>query len=154
MTVEERIKRIHELQDSIKEKENAIAELKAGVAILDNELDTLNDELLHEMISNGNKEIKVDDLVASYFCKSEFSYGDEKALLQYLKDHSMSSYITTKITESINKTALKKDLKTNQELKESLNNFVGDRQVEYVVVTTEENHQRMLEHIENSKGGK
>ena len=154
MTVEERIKRIHELQDSIKEKENAIAELKAGVAILDNELDTLNDELLHEMISNGNKEIKVDDLVASYFCKNEFSYGDEKALLQYLKDHSMSSYITTKITESINKTALKKDLKTNQELKESLNNFVGDRQVEYVVVTTEENHQRMLEHIENSKGGK
>lgn len=154
MTVEERIKRIHELQDSIKEKENTIAELKAGVAILDSELNTLNDELLHEMISNGNKEIKVDDLVASYFCKNEFSYSDEKALLQYLKDHSMNSYITTKLTESINKTALKKDLKTNQDLKESLNDFVGDRKVEYVVVTTEENHQRMLEHIENSKEGK
>lgn len=154
MTIEERIKRIHELQDSIKEKENAIAELKAGVAILDSELNTLNDELLHEMISNGNKEIKVDDLVASYFYKNEFSYGDEKALLQYLKDHSMNSYIITKLTESINKAALKKDLKTNKDLKESLNDFVGDRKVEYVVVTTEENHQKMLEHIENNKGGK
>ena len=151
MTIEERIKKIHELQDSIKEKENTIAELKAGVAILGNELDTLNDELLQEMISDDKKEIKVNDLVASYFCKSEFSYGDEKALLQHLKDAGMSSYITTKTTESINKTALKKDLKTNQELKESLSEYVGDRKVEYVVVTTEENHQRMLEHIEEGR---
>ena len=58
---------------------------------------------------------------------------------------------STKTTTSLDKTVLKKDLKVDASLKEDLKDFVGDRVVEYVTVTTAENHQKMLEHIEESK---
>lgn len=150
----ELIKRIYELKEQIGDNESKMAELKSANAILESEYDELSAQLLAEMKEQDKAEVSVDDLVAQYFCKSEFSYGDEKALLNYFIDKGMTDYITLKTSQSLNKAALKKDLKTNESLKESLKDYVGDRKVEYVVVTTEEKHQRMLEHIEDTMKGK
>ena len=152
MTFEEKVKRVNVLKTLKDENSAKMATLKEEATNIDSELETLLKELLEEMKSQDMVEIEVEDLVASKFAKNEFSYGDEKALLNYLLEKNMQQYVTTKTTQSINKTSLKKDLKVNQDLKESLKDFVGDRLTEYVVVTTKENHQKMLEHIEaNSK---
>lgn len=150
----ELIKIIFNLKEQITAKEAELAQLKADTECLKAQYDELSAQLLSEMKSSEQIEVDVDDIVAQYFCKNEFSYGDEKALLAYLINNNMNNYITTKTTQAINKAALKKDLKANESLKESLNEFVGDKKTEYVVVTTKENHQRMLEHIEETKSSK
>ena len=61
-----------------------MATLKEEATNIDSELETLLKELLEEMKSQDMVEIEVEDLVASKFAKNEFSYGDEKALLNHL----------------------------------------------------------------------
>lgn len=156
MIVTDLISEIHKLKQEIDSKTEEITKLQESKNELQNKLDLFNDNLLKEMITNKQTEIKINNLVATYFSKNEFTYGDENALLNYLKDKGLNQYITVKTTtkESINKNNLKKDLKSNEELKQSLKDFVGDKLIEYVVVTTEENHEKMLEHIEQGKKGK
>lgn len=147
------IKQIYEIQEEINSKKDEINKLKESELSLEDKLNELNTILLTNMVSENKSEIQTDNLIALYFRKNEFSYGDETALLNYLKNNGLDKYVAVKTTtkESINKNSLKKDLKINSELKESLKDFVGDRVTEYVVVTTEENHKKMLEHIENAK---
>ena len=133
-------------QKQIEQLEKEIEELNA----------TINDDklnLLNHMKEEKQEVFEEGDLVAQSFAKNEFSYGDEKALLSKLQEMKLTQYVkvVTKTTVSIDKNALKKDLKTNNELRESLKDYVGDRSTEYVVVTTKENHQKMLEHIEEGK---
>lgn len=156
MIVTDLITEIHKLKQEIDSKTEEITKLQESKNELQNKLDLFNDDLLKKMINNKETEIKTNNLVATYFSKNEFTYGDENALLNYLKDKGLNQYITVKTTtkESINKNNLKKDLKSNEELKQSLKDFVGDKLIEYVVVTTEENHEKMLEHIEQGKKGK
>lgn len=147
------IKDIYELSTAIESKTKEAEALKENISFLTSEMEEAKSQLLKLMKEDEDTELYGDDLVAHYFKKSEFSYGDEKALLSKLQEMNLNQYIkvTTKTTTSIDKNTLKKDLKTKEDLKESLKDFVGDRVIEYVVVTTEENHQKMLEHIEESK---
>ena len=154
MEMFEKIKQAYILKLDIDRIDSEIQKLKEEKEKAEKELAEVNTLLLTEMLGQKKDEIETDDhIFANYFCKSEFSYGDEKALLKYLQEKGLTPYINTKITTTvtINKNALKKDLKENKELKESLSQFVGDRKVEYVVVTNYENHQKMLEHIEEGK---
>ena len=146
------IKDIYDLSDKIESRTKELEKLKENIDFLTSEMEEAKSQLLKLMKEDEEIELHDNNLVAHYFKKSEFSYGDEKALLSKLQEMNLSQYIkvTTKTTTAIDKNALKKDLKTKEDLKESLKDFVGDRVTEYVVVTTEEKHQRMLEHI----GGK
>lgn len=74
-------------------------------------------------------------------------------MLNYLKDNNYKNLITVKTTESINKNALKKELKTNENLQKALDNLTIKSITDYVVVTSKENHEKMLEHIEQNKKG-
>lgn len=151
MTLEEKIQLVEELKTTRDAKLEEKTKLEVELGEITTQLDTLLNEILVEMKKRQTVELHTNGLVAQYFAKSEFSYGDEKALLDYLIAHDMNKYVTTKTTQSLNKKDLKKDLKENASLKESLSKFVGDRKTEYVVVNTEELHQRMLEHIEEGK---
>lgn len=153
MTKENLIVDIYSMSQEIEEKTQQLTKLKEEIDALTTSVDEKKNSLLALMKEDEEIELHDNDLVAHYFKKSEFSYGDEKALLTKLQEMNLSQYIkvTTKTTTSIDKNTLKKDLKTKEDLKESLKDFVGDRVTEYVVVTTEEKHQRMLEHIEDSK---
>ena len=138
-------------------KKKELEELQAYIKELENCINDNKTILLEIMKEDKEVEYKLscedDTLFANLFTKNEFSYGDEKALLTKLQEMNLTQYIktTTKTTTSVDKNALKKDLKTNTSLKESLKDFVGDRLVEYVTVTNSENHQKMLEHIEEGK---
>lgn len=153
MNLNEKIKKVYELKTKQEEIQAKQEELKQQLNELTQEQEKLSDEILVEMKTNNVVEQDTDNLVAQYFSKNEFSYGDEKVLLSKLKELSLDKFIktVTKTTTSIDKNNLKKELKVNVELKESLKDYVGDRLVEYIVVTTKEKHERMLEHIEENK---
>ena len=153
MDLNEKIKKVYELKTKQEEIQAKQEELKQQLNELAQEQEKLSSEILVEMKTNNVSEQDTDNLVAQYFSKNEFSYGDEKLLLSRLQELSLDKFIktVTKTTTSIDKNNLKKELKVNANLKETLKDYVGDRLVEYVVVTTKENHEKMLEHIDNSK---
>ena len=153
MDLNEKIKKVYELKTKQEEIQAKQEELKQQLNELAQEQEKLSSEILVEMKTNNVSEQDTDNLVAQYFSKNEFSYGDEKLLLSKLKELSLDKFIktVTKTTTSIDKNNLKKELKVDADLKETLKDYVGDRLVEYVVVTTKENHEKMLEHIDNSK---
>ena len=153
MNLNEKIKKVYELKTKQEEIQAKQEELKQQLNELTQEQEKLSDEILVEMKTNNVVEQDTDNLVAQYFSKNEFSYGDEKLLLSKLKELSLDKFIktVTKTTTSIDKNNLKKELKADADLKETLKDYVGDRLVEYVVVTTKEKHERMLEHIEEGK---
>lgn len=153
MTLNEKIKKVYDLKMKQEEIQAKQEELKQQLSELTQEQEKLSNEILVEMKTNNVSEQDTDNLVAQYFSKNEFSYGDEKLLLSKLKELSLDKFIktVTKTTTSIDKNNLKKELKADADLKETLKDYVGDRLVEYVVVTTKEKHERMLEHIEEGK---
>ena len=153
MTLNEKIKKVYDLKMKQEEIQAKQEELKQQLNDLTQEQERLSNEILVEMKTNNVSEQDTDNLVAQYFSKNEFSYGDEKLLLSKLKELSLDKFIktVTKTTTSIDKNNLKKELKADADLKETLKDYVGDRLVEYVVVTTKEKHERMLEHIEEGK---
>ena len=148
------ISSIMNLQTQIENKTTELNKLTEELAALNDSLKLDKEELLKMMKADEEVETRAhyDDgvyLFANLFSKNEFSYGDEKALLSKLQEMKLDKYIkvTTTTKTAVDKNALKKDLKTDTKLKEDLKDFVGDRLVEYVTVTTPENHQKMLEHI-------
>ena len=153
MTLNEKIKKVYDLKMKQEEIQAKQEELKQQLSELTQEQEKLSNEILVEMKTNNVSEQDTDNLVAQYFSKNEFSYGDEKLLLSKLKELSLDKFIktVTKTTTSIDKNNLKKESKADADLKETLKDYVGDRLVEYVVVTTKEKHERMLEHIEEGK---
>ena len=102
------------------------------------------------------KDEKVNDLFVTYFSKEDVTWLDDAGLLKKLQENGANEYIkvVTKTTTSIDKNALKKAFKTNEALKESYKDFYGTKLTEYVTVTTEENHTKMLAHVEENKNAK
>ena len=144
------VKEIFTKSAEVEAKQKQIEQLKKEVDELTVTIEDDKLNLLNHMKEEKQEVFEEGDLVAQSFVKNEFSYGDEKALLNKLQEMGLAKYVktTTKVTASIDKNVLKKDLKEDAQLKESLKDFVGDRVTEYVVVTTKENHQKMLEHIQ------
>lgn len=154
MSLTSKIQEAYAIKAGMEVIDSDMEKLKNNKAELQKRLDELNTEILTEMINSGQKEIETEDhIFATHYSRTEFTYGDEKALLNHLKEYGLDEYVNYKTTTtvSINKNALKKDLKAKPELKESLKEFVGDKTTDYVIVTNAETRQKMLEHMEEGK---
>ena len=152
ITMEELIKQIFQLERSKKDKEEEQAKLKEDISNLDTEIQEKKKLLLNAMKEAKSNEITTDDIVATYFSKENINYTSDKDVLDYLKQNNYNDLITVKTTESLNKNALKKALKTDNNLNKALEDMTVKSITEWVVVTDSETHQKMLEHIEeNSK---
>ena len=133
-----------------REKENAervIADLKLKISDLDENIDSLSGTLLREMQSSETKELKIDELVATVFKRENIGYKSDEDVLKYLKENYGDKYIKTKITESLDKTNLKKAIKTDAVLAKALEDMTVTNVTEYVVVQDIINNEKMLEHI-------
>ena len=152
MEVKELIKKAFELDSAVEALEKEQEELKQKHDALVSERDALYVTLLTTFKEKKLTEEVVDDLHAAYFSKEDVTWLDDNGLLQALKDNGASKYIkvTTKTTTSIDKNALKKAFKEDVKLKEQYQKFYGTKLIEYVTVSTEENYQKMLEHINDN----
>ena len=95
MNLNEKIKKVYELKTKQEEIQAKQEELKQQLNDLTQEQEKLSDEILIEMKTNNVIEQDTDNLVAQYFSKNEFSYGDEKVLLSKLKELCLDKFIKT-----------------------------------------------------------
>ena len=152
--MEELARKIFDLKTEKEKLENEVEVYKARISDLDTQIEITEKDLLNAMKVANNKELDLGNIVATYFSKENVSYTSDSEVLKYLKDNNYTTLVTTKTTESLNKNALKKELKINETLSKALENLTVKTITEWVVVTTKENHQKMLEHIEEGKKGK
>ena len=150
--------RVNALMELIYEKkqvkeylESQIASAKTNMDKLDTEISSLSEELLAELKAGEVSEYINNGLFANVFAKENIGYTSDEAVLKYLKENNYSEYVKTKVTESLDKRPLNKALKTDKKLAAALEAMTVKTTTEYVVVTNEENHQKMLEHIEEGK---
>ena len=156
MTFEELVRFAKSTDDSIASMEDLIKNSQEALATMQEQRANIFARLLTLSKEKGLKDEKVNDLFVTYFSKEDITWLNDAGLLEALKKNGANQFIktTTKTTTSVDKTALKKAFKTDESLKEEYKAFYGTKLTEYVTVTTEENHTKMLEHIEENKKGK
>ena len=145
------IQEIYNLKTRKELIETQITKLKKTLADIDEQIDEEEKVLLQRLTEENLEEIEYDNLVGFKQSRKNIGYTSEVDVLNILKSAYDGKYVKTKITESIDKNALKKALKDDAELKVNLEPFMLDGVTEYIVVTTKENRERMLEHINDSK---
>jgi hypothetical protein len=150
MTFEELVDFAKHTDDSIAQAEEAVKAGQELLNLMQEQKAKIAAKLLVMVKERNIKDEKVNDLFVTYFSKEDITWLDDAGLLKKLQENGANEFIkvVTKTTTSIDKNALKKAFKTNEALKESYKNFYGTKLTEYVAVTTEENHSKMLEHIE------
>ncbi|MCK9470178.1 MAG: hypothetical protein M0Q88_00300 [Bacilli bacterium] len=153
--IDQLIEDIFNLKTKVKSNEIILDSMKENVSKDKEQIENLSKELLLELnnINETQYEILDKKLVAQKFSRESVGYSDEAAVIAYLKEKYQANYIKTKITESLDKNALKKALKKDENLAKHLEDMTVKNTTEYVVVTDFENHQKMLEHI-NDKSTK
>ena len=156
MTLNEKVIKAKSLDDEIEALENQKKELEEKLKAINSERDEVYSDLLIEAKNARIKDEKLNDLFLTYFCKEDVTWLDDAGLLKKLQENGATEFIkvVTRTATSIDKNALKKAFKTNQSLKEEYKAFYGNKLTEYVTVTTEENHKKMLGHIEENKNVK
>jgi len=137
-----------EIEELNKKNEDLLSQINKNKEEI-KKLETLVDEDKKDLLLQieNDDPIKVNDIIAQRFHRTNVGYTDEKELINYLKEKNYSSFIKQKITESLDKNPLKKEIKNNESFKEELKNFIINEVVDYVVVTTKENYEKILEHI-------
>lgn len=145
------VKKSFELRQKIKECEALIEAKKAEIAQLEADLAPIDQQLLEYIKKENVQELQFEKLFLNHVAKTTIGYTSDADVIAYLKENGYNKYVKTKVTESLDKTNLKKELKTNEVLKGNLDNFIVEKLTEYVVVTNEENHAKMIEHIESAK---
>lgn len=150
MTREENIKRIAEIQKQEADIDSKMEELKAQKESLTSEKESLKNEVLTDLKTSDLLEVEVDGLFANVFHQENIGYTSDADVIKYLKDNGLNQFIKVKTTESLDKTPLKKEIKSNAELAEALGRMTVKTVTEWVVVTETENHTKMLEHIDKN----
>lgn len=151
--IEELMYEIFRLKKAAALVEASVADLKKIVADDNMQIDRLSLQLLNELTANNmtTYDWAAENLVVEKFVRENIAYTSDEDVLNYLKNNYASQYIKTKITESLDKNALKKAIKTDTKLSEALESMTVKSSTEYVVVTDSENHKKMLEHINEQK---
>lgn len=154
MELKEKVSQAKQLDDEIETLKKQKEELEAKIKTVSEERDNLYLDLLEEA-----KKAKIEDqgfdnnLFLTYFSKLDVTWLDDEGLLKKLQENNALEFIKTvvKTTVSVDKKALKAAFKTNKHLREDYKPFYGYKKIEYVTVTTKQNHDKMIEHIVEHK---
>lgn len=128
-----------------------IEKLKAQLEQVTRVMDEKEATLLEKLSEAQLNECVCDDLVAFKQVRNNIGYTSDTDVVEILKSNFEGQYIRTKVTEALDKNALKKAIKSNETLQSALAPYIVNGTTENVIVTTLENRKRMLEHLENAK---
>lgn len=131
--------------------ESNIANLKQQMSDLDSRIEAKETVLLAMLTESNSTEVEFENLVGFKQSRKTVGYTSEADVISLLKSQYEGKYVKAKITESLDKNALKKALKSDEQLSSDLAPYMLNGTSEYVVVTTKENRDRMIEHINESK---
>lgn len=146
---DELIELIYNAQKEKEEQDKIIETAKGKSDELDSKIKLLKDELFN--LIQDKEPHKKGKMIAVKMQKIGTGYKDEAAIIKWLKENLGGQFIKSKTTESLDKNPFKKELKTNNILTEGVKDYITPTVTEYIVVTDEENYQKMLEHINEGK---
>ena len=151
----ELLRGINSIQGEIESLNRQIEDLKSQVSAKEEALGGMKDALLSQMVGESMDEYHDEGgkLFATVITKTNIGYSSDADVIAKLKGAGYAQFIKTKTTEALDKNPLKKEIKANKELEGLLSTLIVKTTSSYVVVTTEENHAKMLEHIESGKKG-
>ena len=150
MTLVESVSKAHALRTEKKNLEAQVAELTAKIAEIDEALKPIDSDILTALKEKNKDELEFEGgIFANLFKRESTGYTDEKAVIKWLKDNDFKQFV--KVTEAINKKDLNKELKTNADLKKKLESMTSTKVTEYITVTDAENHEKMIQHINEGK---
>ena len=153
MSFEDKVELVYQYSELIKTQEQIKEACEKIIKENQTKIDALKADILAEMESKGEKEVFVrEKLYATVGVNSSTGYADEEAVIKYLEDNGYKNFI--KVATTIKKKELNAELKKNEALKKDINSFITTKYTSYVTVTNEENHTKMLEHINEGKKGK
>jgi len=138
---------------SLKEEKTSLEEQKKKLDEQIKELQAQMDEIeanaLEYIVEDGSDAISYGGMVATKFERDSVSYTSDADVIALIKSLHYDTLLRVK--EELNKNALKKELKSNQQLNEAISQFVVAKKTPYVVITTEENTEKMKQHILESQ---
>lgn len=138
-----------ELNDKIAEYKKKTDELKAGIKELDSKIEADSKIILDTMKTFNATSFETGDIVASKMSRDSVGFSDEAKAIDFLKKN-----FANLIKESIDKKEFNKEFKTNKALADGVKPFTVVNTTDYVVVTTKENTEKMLKHINEGKTAK
>lgn len=147
---DERIKKIYELKKQKDALDEQLNKLKEKIDSISKTIDEETPNVLTDILSEGLSSYKhpTEDIVVTLCHNTSTDYKDEKSVLDYLLENYPE---LVKTTHKIDKKGTNKEIKTNMSLKESLNNFLETKTTQYVVITSSENTEKMLQHMVEDK---
>ena len=154
MNIAELIDEIYKLKAQKESLEDNISSLKHSIEEIDSIIENYRAELLSSMLQSDETLFYNNDstVVAVKETKDKVTWKNESLILKYLSENSdYKKFIRTKITESIDKVNLKKEMKTNTELQENLKESIIIEPSNTVMVIKKEDYERLLEEIKSSK---
>ena len=154
MNIAELIDEIYKLKAQKESLEDNISSLKHSIEEIDSIIENYRAELLSSMLQSDETLFYNNDstVVAVKETKDKITWKNESLILKYLSENSdYKKFIRTKITESIDKVNLKKEMKTNTELQENLKDSIIIEPSNTVMVIKKEDYERLLEEIKSSK---
>ena len=149
--MENLVREIYELKSKVDAKTKQIDSLTAEIEEMNKTIEEKSKQLLNAMKASNKQELEVDDIKAGLGYVENISYTSDVAVIAWLKEHNYSQYIRTKTTESLDKTPLKKAIKTDTILAEGLESMTVKTKTEFTVVTSKENYEKRLQHINEAK---
>lgn len=138
----------HSLKNIYDELDEQKKKLDEKMKDIESQYKPLGDELVELMKQVEEVEHHNNGIVASLMHKEGVKYVDENATILKLMELGRADMIRVK--QELNKVALNKALKNDVELSEALGAVIEKTSTDYIVVTTEEKHERMLEHIKEN----
>lgn len=144
-------KEIYELKKQKEILEENLNKQKEELTTIENTIKDYSTLLLTEMLEKDVKNFSDSGLYADIYEKESVGYTSENDVIKFLKENYDGQYIRVKVTESLDKNALKKALKSSNELNEQLDTMTVKSTTRYVVVTDETSHEAMLQHINEQK---
>ena len=141
------IQEIYNLKSHREILEANLSTLKQQLADIDSRIEAKEVVLLSMLNEAKADEVEFENIVGFKQARKTVGYTSEADVISLLKSQYEGKYVKAKITESLDKNALKKALKSDEQLSSDLAPYMLNGTSEYVVVTTKENRDRMIEHI-------
>lgn len=121
------------------------ARIEASLKEATSKLEDAKKFLLSEMQASSVDEAKEGDVYVNLFHRESIAYEDPNKVLEYLEDTGRTDLIRVK--RELDKKAINKAVKTDGNLANALASMTSKKVTSYVVVTDDNNHGKMLEHL-------
>ena len=146
----ELINNFYKLKEEKESIDQHIKELKQQSDSLACMLDDLRNQITSKLREQSLESFTTDqNYIAVYSEKLSTTWVDEEQIKKQLLENGYEKFLKSKTTQSLDKNAIKKALKTDSELYKLVANSIVQEPKQSALITTVENYEKMLSEMQN-----